>query len=118
MNYGNRNVLKTYELTKRYFSQRVASWSTNSTRMEKEISRGCLQGSCSELGLWNLQYNSPLEQKYMKRTKVVAFADDLIIATKGESARSVENYVNVELNKITARAKNNKTRVKSKVMLV
>jgi hypothetical protein len=57
----------------------------------------------------------------MKRTKVVAFADDLIIATKGESVRAVENYVNVELNKITAWAKNNKTQFnekKSKVMLV
>jgi len=31
-----------------------------------------------------LQYNSLLELKYMKRTKVVAFADDLIIVTLGE----------------------------------
>ena len=30
---------------------------------------------------------------------MVAFADDLIIATKGESVRAVENYVNLELNK-------------------
>jgi hypothetical protein len=43
-----------YELTKSYFSQRIASWSTNSIRMEKEISRGCPQGSCSGPGLWNL----------------------------------------------------------------
>jgi len=57
----------------------------------------------------------------MKRTKVVAFADDLIIATRGESARAVENYANVEMNKINVLAKNNKTRfneIKSKVMLV
>jgi hypothetical protein len=31
----------------------------------------------------------------MKRTKVVAFADDLFIATRGESVRAVENCVNV-----------------------
>ena len=47
-----------------------------------------------------MQYNSLLELKYMKRTKVVAFADDLIIATRGKSVRAVENYVNVELSKI------------------
>ena len=41
----------------------------------------------------------------MKSTKVVAFADDLIIATKGGSVRAVENYVNVEVIKITASAK-------------
>jgi len=100
MNYGNVNVLKTYELTKSYFFQCIASWSTNSLRMDKEISRGFPQGSCSWPGLWNLQYNSLLELKYMKRTKVVAFADDLIIATRGKSVRAVENYVNVELSKI------------------
>jgi len=57
----------------------------------------------------------------MKRTKVVAFAEDLIIATRGESVRAVENYVNVELSKINVWAKNNKTRFKdkkSKVMIV
>jgi len=88
--------------------------------MDKEISRGCPQGSCSGPGLWNLHYNSLLELKYIKRTKVVAFAADLIIATRGESVRTVEN-VNVELSKVNVWAKNNKTRFndkKSKVMLV
>jgi len=57
----------------------------------------------------------------MKRTKVMAFADDLIIATRGESVRAMENYVNVELSKINVWAKNNKTRFndkKYKVMIV
>jgi hypothetical protein len=46
----------------------------------------------------------------MKRNKVVAFADNLIIATRGESVRrAVENYVNVELRKINVWAKNDKT---------
>ena len=57
----------------------------------------------------------------MKRTKVVAFADDLIIATRGESVRAVENYVNVENSKINVWAKNKKTRFNnknSKVMIV
>ena len=78
--------------------------------MDKEISRGCPQGSSSGPGLWNLQYKSLLEQRYMNRTKVVAFADDLIIATRGESARAVENYMNLELNKITEWARYNQTR--------
>jgi len=32
--------------------------------------------------LLELKYNSLLELKYMARTKVVAFADDLIMATR------------------------------------
>jgi hypothetical protein len=57
----------------------------------------------------------------MTRTKVVAFADDLIMATRGESVRAVENYFNAELSKITLWSKNNKTKFnekKSKVMLI
>jgi len=57
----------------------------------------------------------------MARTKVVAFAHDLIMATRGESVSAVENYVNIELSKIIGWSKNNKTRFndkKSKVILV
>jgi hypothetical protein len=83
--------------------------------------RGCPQGSCCGPGFWNLQYNALLNVKFMERTKVVAFADDLILATRGASVRAVENYVNAELSKITLWAKNNKTKFndrKSKVMLI
>jgi hypothetical protein len=57
----------------------------------------------------------------MDRTKVVAYADDLILATRGDSVRAVENYTNVELSKINGWAKANKIKfndTKSKVMLV
>jgi hypothetical protein len=85
-----------YELTKSYFTQRIATLSTNSLRLEKETSRGFPQGSCCGPGFWNLQYNALLNEKFMDRTKVVAFADDLILATRGASVRAVENYVNAE----------------------
>jgi hypothetical protein len=81
-----------YELTKSYFTQRIAALSTNSLRTEKASSRGCPQGS------WNLQFNSLLELKFMARTKVVAYADDLLIVTR-DSIRAVENYANVEVSK-------------------
>ena len=45
----------------------------------------------------------------MDRTNVVAFADDLIIATRGGSVKTVEKYVNVELCKIND-SMNNKAR--------
>jgi len=68
--------------------------------MEKELSRGCPQGSCSAPVYWNLQYNSLLKIEYLDRTIVVAYADDIIMATRGESITAVENYTNVELGKI------------------
>jgi hypothetical protein len=110
-----------YKLTKCYFTQRTAILATNSIRIEKELSRGCSEGSCSAPGYWNLQYNSLLKIKYMDRTKVVAYADDLILATRGDSVRAVENYTNVEHSKINGWATANKIKfndTKSKVMLV
>jgi hypothetical protein len=110
-----------YKLTMSYFTQRIAALSTNSLRTEKIVSRGCPQGSCCVPGFWNLQFNSLLELKCMARTKVVAYADDLLIATRGDSVRAVENYANAELSKIDGWSRRNKIKFndkKSKVMLV
>jgi hypothetical protein len=104
-----------------YFTQRTVVLSTKSLRTEKAVSRGCPQGSCCGPGFWNLHLNSLLELKFMARTKVVAYADDLLIATKGASIRGVENYGNVELNKIDEWSRRTKITLndkKSKVMLV
>jgi hypothetical protein len=116
---GSPNNL--YKLTKSYFTKRTTILATNSIRIEKQLSGGYRQDSCSAPGYWNLQYNSLLKIKYMDRTKVVAYSDDLIMATKCKSIRSVENYTNVGLSKIQRWAKNNKIKfnhTKSKVMLV
>jgi hypothetical protein len=44
----------------------------------------------------------------MKHTKVVAFADDLILAIRSITTRAAENVSNIDMTKITAWAKNNK----------
>jgi hypothetical protein len=57
----------------------------------------------------------------MARTKVVAYADNLLIATRGDSVQAVENYANVELSKIDGWSRSNKIKFndkKSKAMLV
>ena len=110
-----------YNLSRNYFSQRTAILSSNSIRLQKTISKGCAQGSCCGPGFWNLQYNSLLNLAFRDGTKAVAFADDLILAIRGDSARAVESYSNGEMCKITAWATRNKIRFndeKSKVMLV
>jgi hypothetical protein len=57
----------------------------------------------------------------MTRTKVVAYADDLLIAIRGNSVRAIENYANAEMSKIDEWSRRNKIKFKdnnSKVMLV
>jgi hypothetical protein len=54
-------------------------------------------------------------------SKATAFADDLIILTRGESVVEVENYMNLEMRKIQDRAQNNKLKFNknnSEVMLM
>jgi hypothetical protein len=89
--------------------------------MEKQVSRGCPQGSCCGPGYWNIQYNTLLNLACKDKTKVVAFADDLILAIRADSIRAVKNYSNGDLSKIAAWSKINKTKFneeKSKVMLI
>ena len=57
----------------------------------------------------------------MNRTKVIAYADNLIIVTRGKTVREAENIANIEMSKISAWAKANKIRFnrqKSKAMLL
>jgi hypothetical protein len=43
-----------------------------------------------------------------KHSQTIAFADDLMILTKGDMVVEAENYMNIELTKIMEWAKNNK----------
>ena len=57
----------------------------------------------------------------MARTKVVAYADDLLIATRGDSIRAVEHYAKVEMSNCNEWSRRNKIKFKdkkSKAMLV
>ena len=58
--------------------------------------------------------------EFTSHSKAIAFADDLIILTKGESIVEAESYMKVELRKISDWAQNNKLKFnehKSKVIV-
>jgi hypothetical protein len=77
--------------------------------------------ACCGPGVWNLQFNSLMELNFMERTKVVAYADDLLIATKRDSVRTVKKYAKVELGKMDDWSTKIKIKFKdkkSKVMIV
>lgn len=110
-----------YNLATSYFSQRSAILSTNSVRLQREVSKGCPQGSCCGPGFWNIQYNSLLNLDFTRRTKAVAFADDLVLLTRGATIREAENFANLEMSKVSAWSKRNKVvfnEEKSKVMVI
>ena len=72
-------------------------------------------------GFWNILYNSVLTLELNSRSRATAFADNLIILTRGETVTEAENFMNLELTKIQKWAQNNKlvfNENKSKVMLM
>ena len=76
--------------------------------MERELTKGCPQGSCCGPGFWNIQYNSLLNLEFGKRTETMAYTDNLRIAVKAETGREAENNANIEICKITKWLKDNK----------
>jgi hypothetical protein len=66
-------------------------------------------------------YNALLNLDYSSHTKVIAFADDLAIMMKGNTATEAAAFANSDLAKIEKWAKENKTQfneTKSKAMLI
>jgi hypothetical protein len=49
-----------YKLASSYFSERTATLRTNTTQIEREVSKGCSLGSCCGPGFWNIQFNSTI----------------------------------------------------------
>ncbi|KAK9686155.1 hypothetical protein QE152_g37399 [Popillia japonica] len=67
----------------------------------------------------SIQYNSLLNLNDSKNTKIIAFADDVIL-TKGKTVLEAENRVNIELDKVMEWASNNRinfNETKSQLML-
>ena len=110
-----------FNLSKSYFSNRTASLCRNTLKIEKPVTMGCPQGSCSGPGFWNILYNSLLNMDFSHHTRVIAFVDNLLVLTRGKCALDAENYANQDLKKIENWARENKMHFnenKSKVLLV
>jgi len=95
--------------------------STNSVSIERRVTKGCPQGSYCGPGFWNLLYSSLLKMEFTRHSNAIAYADDVIILTKGESIVEAENYMNLDLRKISEWADNNELKFnehKLKVILM
>ena len=53
--------------------------------------------SCLGPGLWNIFYNSLLNLEFKSSTKIIAFADDHLLLTRGMSVSYLENIANIKL---------------------
>jgi len=89
-----------YNLSKGYFSHRIAVMSTNNVSTKRRVTKGCPQGSCCGSGFWNVLYISLMNLDLTSNSKAIVFADNLMILTRGETDVEAENYMNLEVRKI------------------
>jgi len=80
-----------YNLSKGYFSHRIAVMTTNNVSIKRSVTKGCPQGSCYRPGFWNVLYNSLLNLDLTSHSKAIAIADNLMILTRGETVIEAEN---------------------------
>ena len=97
-----------YRTVRTYFSERTATLTTNTATFEREVTKGCPQGSCCGPGFWNVQYNSQLNLNFNNITKAIAFANDLILAVSEGTSNEAENFSNMDIPKVASWAENNK----------
>jgi len=110
-----------YNLSKGYFSNRTAVLTMNNVSETRRITKGCPHGSCYGPGFWNVLYNSLLETELTNHSQAIAFADDLIVLTRGDTVVEAENYMNIKMKKIMEWATNNRLMFndnKSRTMLM
>ena len=80
----------------------------NSGMTQRNMSKGCPEDSVPGPRFWKILDISLLNLNYIQNTKVIAYADDLMILVKGTSQVEDENYANTEAQKVANWARNNK----------
>ena len=105
---------KPYYLVQYYLKEREAFIAINSYNMGKNITRGCAQGSCCGPILCNIEYDTVLNLKFTDHTRVVAFADYLILMMRADSISEAENIANIEMGKTAMWAKTTKQNLTKK----
>ena len=110
-----------YNLTRNYFSDRVATLHANTHTVKRTVTKGCPQGSCCGSGFWNIIYNALLNLDFSCHTVAIALADDLAPMTKGNTPTEAEAFANSDFAKVENWAIENKMQFsesKSKAMLI
>lgn len=79
----------TISITKSYLVDRRATLEVNQTKVSTSLTRGCPQGSGFGLSLWNIAVNKVLKRKNGEHTHRVAYADDIVVLTAGETRTDI-----------------------------
>lgn len=81
---------KFVEVVRSYFSGRLAFITLSGVTLDKEVTKGCPQGSVLGPTLWNILFDELVRLYYGSEVKVTAYADDLLVLVTGNSRNDVQ----------------------------
>lgn len=85
-----------------YFSNRAACIRCVYERVDRNVQRGCPQGSICGPAVWNLMLDDLLDTLDRLGCKVVAYADDLLLLIEGTSRAELEQFGTVCMQEVVA----------------
>jgi hypothetical protein len=89
-----------YYLSKSYFMDRKAKLWFQNLEIEKNLTKGCPQGSACGPGFWSIIYNSLLELDLPDNSIIQGFADDTLVMVSGQSISEIQSKANIILNSV------------------
>lgn len=104
---------------KSFLENRFIFLECDTERKIKKISRGTPQGSCSSPTLWNIVMNIILEKSELENVECIAYADDLMIISYGDSREKLQHETQRCLNNVLQNCENLKLKLspgKSKII--
>ncbi|CAK9796298.1 Retrovirus-related Pol polyprotein from type-1 retrotransposable element R1 (Fragment) [Anthophora quadrimaculata] len=94
-NLKNRSCPRNiYQLLQSYLSNRTAVIVSAHGKIEKDVSKGCPQGSILGPGLWNLIFDELIQRVTQHNFEPIAYADDLAIIITGNSRLELQDKAN------------------------
>lgn len=90
--YGRPQNL--FNLSKDYFSQRLATVTTGVHSFSQWAEKGYPQGSCCGPGYWVIMYDTLLKLEYPAGVQVFAFADDLLMVVSARDEQELSMIAN------------------------
>lgn len=77
---------------KSYFTGRTACMRSVNERVDRDVQRGCPQGSIGGPAVWNLMLDDLLDTLDGLGCKVVAYADDVLLLIEGNTRNQIEHF--------------------------
>jgi hypothetical protein len=97
--YGSYDAQKSVQPDSKILQRQGSFSSSKHTYSNENCDERLSSRSCCGPGFWNIMYNALLNLNFSSHTKVIVFAYDLAVLTKGKTPSEAEAFANSDLAK-------------------